>query len=189
MDQPQQMTPNEPTAEPTTLYRFFDANDQLLYVGITSNPVSRWDNHSRTKRNWQQAIRATLEHFASRDKALDAEAVAIRTERPLWNIQYNVRVPADPQMRAAAERRLNEGHWLRESELADLFGASLGAVDRWLRVGPPLTKRPIGHRPGIGGEREACPEDVAALLLETRKMRDSEHPDGIPGQFYIPPTE
>lgn len=189
MDQLQQTTPGEPIAEPTTLYRFFDVGDQLLYVGITSNPVTRWDNHSRTKRNWQQAVRATLEHFGTREEALAAEAVAIRTERPLWNIQHNVRPQADPQLRAAAERRLDEGQWLRETELADLFGASLGSVDRWLRIGPPLTKRPIGHRPSVGGEREACPEDVAALLSETRKWRDADHPDGIPGQVSAPPTE
>lgn len=193
MSQAHQTTPNvqtepgdNPTPERTTLYRFYDAHDVLLYVGITNNPTSRWAEHSRSKFEWQQAVRATLEHFPSREEAHKAEIAAIQAEKPRWNIQhrgslYRPEVPLELWL--AAEQRLRDGHWLTETEVSILFRVTATEVDRWLVKRVPLLRRPLRFRPGVGDEREVNPEDVAELYRETTKIRSCYYPDGVPGQF------
>ena len=76
----------------TTLYRFFDADDQLLYVGIAGNPGRRFHQHANGpdgKPWWGQVTRSTMEHFATREAAAAAEVAAIVAERPLHNVVHN----------------------------------------------------------------------------------------------------
>jgi hypothetical protein len=71
---------------PCSVYRYFDATGRLLYVGKTSNATGERKAH--TKRAWWIAVdplRTTIEWFDSDKAALDAEDVAIKTERPLYN--------------------------------------------------------------------------------------------------------
>jgi len=78
-----------------TLYRFYDASDQLLYIGITLDPIARLRAHRATKgRRWAQIATITLEQFPDRTSIIRAEAEAIRNERPLWNIQHNTPRPS-----------------------------------------------------------------------------------------------
>lgn len=74
---------------PTTLYRLFNADDQLLYVGIAGNPGRRWEQHRGDKLWWGDVARTTLEHFDTREEAERAEITAIKTEHPLRNIVHN----------------------------------------------------------------------------------------------------
>src|SRR5690348_14832319 len=78
--------PQDDTAKcPTALYRFFDAAGLLLYVGITSDPFGRFDNHCRTK-PWRLVARIEIRWFDSRAAAETAEVAAIRDEWPAWNL-------------------------------------------------------------------------------------------------------
>jgi hypothetical protein len=70
----------------TTLYRFFDARGQLLYVGITERKALRFEEHRRSKGWWTKVDSITTQHFATRDEAAAAELAAIRSESPLHNI-------------------------------------------------------------------------------------------------------
>lgn len=80
-------------SRPTTLYRFFDAEGALLYVGITSVQRTRWHQHAATKEWWDQVSSATTEHFATRPEAETAENHAIEHEGP----KHNVRRPSPPK--------------------------------------------------------------------------------------------
>jgi len=71
------------------LYRFFDDQGDLLYVGITMNPSARWPQHKRDKHWWHQVENITLEVFGSRKEVLDAETEAIKTEHPRYNVVHN----------------------------------------------------------------------------------------------------
>lgn len=75
--------------ETTTLYRFYDQAEQLLYVGITNSPSRRFAEHQDGKEWWPTIASVKLEHFPSRQQALDAERAAIVNEKPLRNIQHN----------------------------------------------------------------------------------------------------
>lgn len=75
----------QPKKQRTELYRHFDASGRLLYVGISLSTAHRMGQHRNTS-EWSHRVRTiTIEHFPTREAALDAETEAIRTERPAFN--------------------------------------------------------------------------------------------------------
>lgn len=72
--------------EPTALYRFYDPDGRLLYVGITANLAQRWEDHSAEKFWWPRVARRTVVLYGSRKDALDAESIAIVKESPIHNV-------------------------------------------------------------------------------------------------------
>lgn len=78
-------------SEKTALYRHFDKDGKLLYVGISKHAISRLSQHEREK-HWSNNIcSVTIEYFETRKTALQAEERAIRIENPIYNIQHNKR--------------------------------------------------------------------------------------------------
>lgn len=73
-------------AERTALYRLFDEAGSLLYVGITNDPDVRWTYHARQKEWWPEVYRRTIEWKPTRAEAEAAEAEAIGSEAPRWNV-------------------------------------------------------------------------------------------------------
>lgn len=93
---PRPCTDTPPTGMTTALYRRYDADDNLLYVGISDNPRRRGARH-RKRSSWAAfAVRAGVEWFPSREAAEAAERAAIETESPLFNDRHN----ATPEARA-----------------------------------------------------------------------------------------
>lgn len=80
----------------TTLYRFYGEEHELLYVGISGNPGRRFSQHARDKPWWHLVAESTMEHFATRAEALEAERAAITSERPRYNMVHNHSRPAAP---------------------------------------------------------------------------------------------
>ncbi|MBI2698647.1 MAG: GIY-YIG nuclease family protein [Mycobacterium sp.] len=83
------------------LYRIFDADDALLYVGITNNPYGRAMDHVRL-RPWARRISyITFEHYDDRNELNAAEREAIAAEGPEFNVTYtrgnsgHVAIPED----------------------------------------------------------------------------------------------
>jgi hypothetical protein len=74
----------------TDLYRYYDAGDRLLYVGISFHAVVRAAQHRGEKPWWSDVRRMEVEHLSTRRDALQAEAEAIRTERPIYNVVGNM---------------------------------------------------------------------------------------------------
>jgi predicted GIY-YIG superfamily endonuclease len=68
-----------------TLYRFFDSNNQLLYVGISKFFEARLKQHYRNASWFFDSVSVTLEHFETREQVEQAESIAIKTENPLHN--------------------------------------------------------------------------------------------------------
>lgn len=71
------------------LYRFYDANSVLLYIGITNNPPARFRQHRGAKSWWDAVANIKLETCGSRDALLAAERAAIKAEKPKYNIAMN----------------------------------------------------------------------------------------------------
>lgn len=66
------------------LYRHYDKNGILLYVGISNNAVKRLSGHKTAK--WYNYIETVkIEKFETELDALEAEKIAIATEAPLYN--------------------------------------------------------------------------------------------------------
>jgi|GEM_PF-6266393 len=67
------------------LYRVFDENKELLYIGITSDGPKRFRRHGNDREWWPEVRHIEVEHFASRDEVRRAEQDAIETEHPRHN--------------------------------------------------------------------------------------------------------
>lgn len=67
------------------LYRFFNG-DTLLYVGISINAYARASQHKNKSTWWEEATHVTFEKFDTRAEVDTAETLAIRAERPKYNI-------------------------------------------------------------------------------------------------------
>lgn len=75
---------------PHILYRFYDADDTLLYIGITNSPTTRFNQHRSDKAWFKKVVRSTMQHFATRSELAIAELDAIRDEKPKHNIAHTV---------------------------------------------------------------------------------------------------
>lgn len=92
-----------PEDVPTTLYRFFDRDGDLLYVGISTDPRKRMNDHRVHKSWWSRSTRVELEHYGSWDEARAAEKVAIKVENPVHNVA-DVLSATDTAIERARER-------------------------------------------------------------------------------------
>ena len=76
-----------------SLYRYFDVEDTLLYVGVSDDPLRRAKEH-RSKFWYDKAYRATTEWYPSKVLAHEAERRAIIFENPVFN-KKRPRLPAN----------------------------------------------------------------------------------------------
>ena len=90
------------------LYRFFDAEGRLLYIGISMNPPYRFGQHADDKPWWAEVARIAMETFPDRSAVLAAERRAIQTEQPLYNVVHNrtnktPAIPGQPHLNIRCE--------------------------------------------------------------------------------------
>lgn len=98
------------------LYRFFDADGGLLYVGIAARFWTRFSAHRRTSEFFPEAATVTMQRgFASRDDLLAAEAAAIRAEKPQFNVVHNRPKPKPKPQRGWVES--DNARWRRIRDL------------------------------------------------------------------------
>lgn len=135
------------SAPPATLYRFFDADGVLLYIGITERGAMRWEDHREEKHWWPAVTSCTLEHFESRLEVEAAERSAIKTERPRFNTNHN-RPGQRPRRRLTGEFPEEE---LRAN--AKLRAEAMAERDRLIMeaLAAGATKRRIGALAGMTG--------------------------------------
>jgi len=70
----------------TELYRHFDENNKLMYVGISLNTFTRLGQHRDHSKWFKQIKYVKIEHYPTRQDAMTAEKTAIKTENPMFNI-------------------------------------------------------------------------------------------------------
>lgn len=73
-------------AERTAIYRFFNAEGTLLYVGVTNDIAVRWKWHAKQQPWWPEVVEQRATWHPTREAALAAEGRAINTESPLYNV-------------------------------------------------------------------------------------------------------
>lgn len=76
--------------ERTALYRLYDAEHDLLYVGISRTPSERFKAHAHDKNWWHLVAFVDLTWFDSYAAARDAEIAAHLSERPPFNGMANL---------------------------------------------------------------------------------------------------
>lgn len=88
---------------PYNLYRLYNSDNVLLYVGVTMNLRERLSVHVRRAKWREEITSSSIEYFADLDEALIAEKKAIADENPLYNIKCNPRIKVPPDKKV--------GHW------------------------------------------------------------------------------
>lgn len=71
----------------TILYRAFDDQDRLLYVGISDVEFTRLAQHGANSPWAVYCVKLTFQRWASRQEAEEAERTAIASEDPVFNYQ------------------------------------------------------------------------------------------------------
>lgn len=84
--------------EQTSVYKYFDANGVLIYVGITSAGLERNRQHNSSKEWWPFVSSQDVEHFDARSNALIREEGLIKKHCPPFNTQHN---PQQDEIKAA----------------------------------------------------------------------------------------
>lgn len=111
---------------PCTVYRAYDCNGVLLYVGSTYKFKARKRGHELRSDWFKSATRFTTEQFGCRRSALDAERAAIISESPVYNRTHKPRAPMPisqkpahtPAEQVAELRRLIEAAGLNQMSAA-----------------------------------------------------------------------
>lgn len=81
------MKNSERTDRPAAVYRYFGVSDDLIYVGVTTNPSVRRAKHiTDSWRFWPRVVREEIAWFPTERDAYEEEARAIRDEVPSDNI-------------------------------------------------------------------------------------------------------
>lgn len=71
------------------VYRYFDDNERLLYVGVSKVPDARDRTHRRSSPWFQFVARRDVTWYSTQKEAEIAEARAIADEAPLFNVAGN----------------------------------------------------------------------------------------------------
>lgn len=116
-----------------TLYRMFDADGRLLYVGITLDVGERFAMHRQGKSWWPAVAVIRLEHFATREDLEAAEAAVIAAEQPAYNVQR--------EFRSSATRESTR----RQKRLPESLRFTYEVVRRYAHRGPddPVLQRHV----------------------------------------------
>lgn len=110
----------------TALYRHFDADGVLLYVGISGDTDLRMRSHQRSVDLPAQVSRTIAEWFETRDTAIAAETASIQAEEPLFNSTNRAFPKAAPADIGWRERLQTEVNRRRISMRAASLAAGLG---------------------------------------------------------------
>jgi hypothetical protein len=134
----------------TQLYRHFDASGALLYVGISIDAGVRLKRH-----DWATAVaRSEITVFPTRAEAAAAEAAAIRTEHPKFNVVHS------PKSDRAHQHSMSAKEY---SAAIKRLGFSQVKAAKWLGIGIRTS-----HSYANG---ELIPEAVAMLLRLCVKLK------------------
>lgn len=95
----QPVVPVRPEGAEAAVYRLYDRDGDLLYVGCTVRPVVRLRAHQRRQPWWGEVGGSEVMWFPSIELASRAEAEAVRSERPVYNTglaAYSWTGPSEP---------------------------------------------------------------------------------------------
>ncbi|WP_375264125.1 hypothetical protein [Palleronia sp.] len=119
---------------PCALYRHYDAEGRLLYIGKTVNPRSRASLHKIRSRWFRDVERIELQWFDDEALACAAEISAIADEKPIHNVHHN---PARIKVATPSSAAIALAEWMAGKGYGAKDFASLSGI------GAPTVKRVI----------------------------------------------
>jgi len=113
---------DDPIESPVSVYQYHDRAGVLLYVGVTSRDVRRTQEHAETKQWWRLTTGSAIEHYPTRELALERESELIKRYKPPFNTIYNDRkaesqehyltkVKQEAPVQNVTTRKQRRAHW------------------------------------------------------------------------------
>jgi hypothetical protein len=134
------------------LYRHFDKDGKLLYVGISLNTLKRIRDHKSQSTWFDSVVRIEIERYPSREEALIAEERAIVEEKPLLNLRYAKRWGA--ASRGPEKQKIYE-EGLAEAKAKGIRVSKRSASVRWqIEMAEKGVQYPYGIGEQFKWERE-----------------------------------
>lgn len=141
------------------LYRHFDVEGALLYVGISLRPMVRTKEHVSLSGWAEQIANVTIEYFPTRKEAMEAEARAVLDENPIHNIRLRKPKREPKALRVTEERAEGERinltrrvlHFAplyKPPEAAAALGLSTTILNREIAAGNLAVVMIPGTKPG-----------------------------------------
>jgi len=141
------------------LYRFYDAEGRLLYIGRSVHAPGRLEGHKYTKEWWPTVARMDIEKVPA-ETASDAELTAIARECPLYNV-------------AGAGAKIDNTGVRVSFTHANVHEHAKRWRDKQ-RGGPPREPAPCGTRAAAARHRRRGePLDAACVEAERAYMREA----------------
>lgn len=103
------------------LYRHYNSKDELLYVGVAADAMSRLRRHPFSG----DVAYSKIEVFRSKDAALRAETKAIKTEQPKFNSAHL------PPEQKRAKLSMSSGEYVKALEA---LGLNQSSAARWMDI-------------------------------------------------------
>ncbi|MGV9226433.1 GntR family transcriptional regulator [Streptomyces albogriseolus] len=147
--------------ERTALYKLYNEEDALLYVGVTNNTRVRWAKHATDKAWWGEVSRQEITWYADRISALAAEKEAIQRDQPRYNSEHIA--PAAPTV--------DETDWGYQAIAEDLTARIERGELPPGRPIPTVADLMVGYRVARQTVRSAVAVLVRDGLVETRGRR------------------
>ena len=146
----------------TAVYRFFDVNCDLLYVGNTNNITVRWADHAASKAWYAKVHHMTVVWYKDKATAEAVERHAIDREMPGRNVMHN---PNPPETVRRPVRK-------RGPSSTPEAAKARSAYRRSVKAGQPLSDRALGAKFGKsrtwGANRIAEVEAGPALTAQAQ---------------------
>jgi len=111
------------------LYRHFDKDGSLLYIGVSLSAVKRLGQH-KAKAHWYEFIsRVEIESFETREYVLEAERIAIITEKP----RYNLKIPVERKEKKLKRSIVIDVNGLK-AKIIKHYGGSINEAARQIGI-------------------------------------------------------
>ena len=101
------------------VYRHYDKDGKLLYIGCTEQIANRNTQHQTVSCWYKDIVNITLEHFDDRQSALKAESKYIHKEKPVHN--KLIIFPSD-RLKAKELRNKKAFLWINENWQSPPYG-------------------------------------------------------------------
>ena len=148
----------------TYLYRVYDDQHKLIYVGISLSFFSRLQQHKKNSVWFDRMASVTLTQYTTREEALFAEANAINNESPQMNIMRPRSKELELAQRVLSDRNRNERKvWVQSDASRDFI------FEKVVRF-----------------EILYSPSEAANVLNLTRKALDRLIEDKVIGHISLP---
>src|SRR3990172_1752243 len=126
------------------LYRHFDRDGKLLYIGVSLSVIGRLGCHKQNSHWFKKIAHIDIDQYSSKEAALIAEKLAIKKENPLHNIEHKIVYASHLEKLLASRRKkkrvlaLSKRH--TNAKVAELIGCSRQYVGQVLKEHRILAK-------------------------------------------------